>query len=149
MDYHPSFQQIAFFDPETGECGERRLNDTFVGPVAQRPRYEQMRDALYADYPTNHRKSLRIGKDGKPYVCGVSHLDDFFAGRRASAMNTGLLRECIVKRQTHPASNGTINRELALLRRMFSLAVEDGTLRTIPHFPMLREAAPRKGFLGT
>jgi hypothetical protein len=26
VDYHPSFQQIAFLDRETGECGERRLN---------------------------------------------------------------------------------------------------------------------------
>ena len=25
QDYHPSFQQIAFVDNETGECGERRL----------------------------------------------------------------------------------------------------------------------------
>src|SRR6202171_2483290 len=24
-DYHPGFQQIAFVDSETGECGERRL----------------------------------------------------------------------------------------------------------------------------
>src|SRR5256886_16503380 len=24
-DYHPSFQQIAFVDRETGECGERKL----------------------------------------------------------------------------------------------------------------------------
>ena len=26
VDYHPSFQQIAFFIAETGECGERRLS---------------------------------------------------------------------------------------------------------------------------
>jgi transposase len=26
VDYHPSFQQIAFLDQATGECGERRLN---------------------------------------------------------------------------------------------------------------------------
>jgi hypothetical protein len=26
VDYHPSFQQIAFFDQETGECDERRLS---------------------------------------------------------------------------------------------------------------------------
>ena len=26
VDYHPSFQQIAFFDTDTGECGERRLH---------------------------------------------------------------------------------------------------------------------------
>jgi hypothetical protein len=25
-DYHPSFQRIAFFSEETGECGERRLS---------------------------------------------------------------------------------------------------------------------------
>src|ERR1700682_5400321 len=26
VDYHPDFQQIAFFDAETGECDEQRLN---------------------------------------------------------------------------------------------------------------------------
>jgi len=26
VDYHPSFQQIAFFEEETSECGERQLN---------------------------------------------------------------------------------------------------------------------------
>ena len=26
VDYHPSFQQIAFLDQESGECGDRRLN---------------------------------------------------------------------------------------------------------------------------
>ena len=26
VDYHPSVQQVAFFDTETGETGERRLS---------------------------------------------------------------------------------------------------------------------------
>ena len=26
VDYHPSFQQIACFMEDTGECGERQLN---------------------------------------------------------------------------------------------------------------------------
>ena len=26
VDYHPSFQQIAFLTEETGECEDRRLN---------------------------------------------------------------------------------------------------------------------------
>ena len=34
VDYHPSFQQIAFLDQETGECGERRLNH--AGSEAER-----------------------------------------------------------------------------------------------------------------
>ena len=105
-----------------------------------------MRDALYADYGTNRRKWLRTGKNGKLYICGVSHLDDFFARQRALTITTSRIRGFIVKRQADGASNGTVNRELALLRRMFNLAVEDGTLRTAPHFPMLKEAPPRRGF---
>jgi hypothetical protein len=31
VDYHPSFQQIAFFVEETGECGERRLDHDHDG----------------------------------------------------------------------------------------------------------------------
>jgi len=26
VDYHPSFQQVAFLNQDTGECGELRLN---------------------------------------------------------------------------------------------------------------------------
>ena len=26
VDYHPSFQEIAFLNQETGECGERQLS---------------------------------------------------------------------------------------------------------------------------
>jgi integrase len=121
--------------------------DTFVSLSARRLRYEQLRDGLYADYSANRRRWLRVGKEGQPYVCGISHLDPFFAGRRAVAISTTLIREFITKRQSEGGSNGTINRELALLRRMFNLAIEDGTLRIAPHFPMLKEAAPRKGFL--
>jgi hypothetical protein len=29
VDYHPSFQQIAFFEEETGECGEQQLSMGF------------------------------------------------------------------------------------------------------------------------
>jgi transposase len=40
-DYHPGFQQIAFVDTETGECGERRLThreeaELFYGTLKQR-----------------------------------------------------------------------------------------------------------------
>jgi hypothetical protein len=26
LDYHPSFQQLAFLNQDTGECGELHLN---------------------------------------------------------------------------------------------------------------------------
>lgn len=120
--------------------------DTFIGPAAKRLRFEEMKEALYTDYRVNGRKWLRVGKGGKPYVCGVSHLNDFFARNRALSITTSRIREFIAIRQTEGASNGTINRELALLRRMFTLAVQDGAIRAAPYFPMLKESAPRTGF---
>ena len=32
VDYHPSFQQIAFFDEEAGECDEQQLNHSVDEP---------------------------------------------------------------------------------------------------------------------
>jgi len=129
----------------------RRLGEVAAGIVAPagsaRIIYENLRDALLADYAANRRKWLRHDKEGKLYIIGVSHLDDFFSGWRALTITTDLVRTFIRKRQERGAANGTINRELALLRRMFRLALQDNKLRDIPHFPMLKEAAPRKGFL--
>ena len=43
-------------------------------------------------------------------------------------------------------SAGEINRELTVLKRMFSLAIQAGKLVHKPHFPMLRENNVRAGF---
>ncbi|MGB9236946.1 MAG: transposase, partial [Terriglobales bacterium] len=47
-DYHPGFQQIAFVDTETGECGERRL--------AHREEAEQF-------YGGHKGRSVRVGME--------------------------------------------------------------------------------------
>lgn len=129
----------------------RRLGEVAAGlqpaPRVERVKYETLRDALIADYQTNGRKWLRTGKNGEQYICGISALDKFFKGFRVIEITTDKLREFTRKRQESGAANGTINRELALLRRMFNLAVQDQKLRDVPYFPMLKEAAPRKGFL--
>jgi integrase len=127
----------------------QRLGEAAAGiaspPRAMRLTYEEMRDALLADYRMNKRKWVEDGKGSNPYM--TVHLDRFFCGYRAVNITTDGIREFIRKRQEEGAANGTINRALALLRRMFHLAVQDGKLCHIPHFPMLKEAPPRKGFL--
>lgn len=45
-----------------------------------------------------------------------------------------------------PVSAAEINRELTVLKRMFSLAIQAGKLVHKPHFPMLRENNVRAGF---
>jgi|SRR5579872_1656819 len=139
-------------DPKKAERFlHRKIGEVEAGiapPVgAARVTYENMREALLADYQANRRRWLRKGKDGNPYIADLSHVDDYFSGWRAADITTDAIRKFVCKRQQEKAANGTINRSLALLRRMFSLGVQDGKVRDVPHFPMLREATPRKGFL--
>lgn len=130
---------------------KRKLAQAEAGLIApssfRRLRYEEMRDALLADYRTNKRKSLFRNKDGAEYVCGLKYLDEFFNGYRAVEITTDLIREFSSKRLGDGTPNSTINRSLAALRRMFFLAKEDAKLRDVPHIPMLKEPPPRKGFL--
>jgi hypothetical protein len=57
--------------------------------------------------------------------------------------------EYTVKERTRPVTRmpvAEVNRELAILKRMFSLALQAGTLLHRPHIPMLQERNTRTGF---
>jgi integrase len=114
---------------------------------ARRLRYENLRETLLFDYKTNKRKSLLKRLNGTEYICGLPVLDNFFCNSHIADIETPRIREFIAKRTEEGVPNATINRSLALLRRMFHLAKQDGRLRFIPHFPMLNENNVRKGFL--
>ncbi len=43
--------------------------------------------------------------------------------------------------------NGSINRELSALKRMFALAIQAGKLSSRPYIPTLAENNARQGFL--
>jgi integrase len=126
----------------------RRLGEVGAGVHrdTRRVTYESLRESFYSDYEINARKSLRRDKGGKPYLDKVARLDAFFSGYRASDIDADLIRRFTKDQQGRGLANGTINRSISGLRRMFNLALEDGTLREIPHFPMLKEATPRQGF---
>lgn len=74
------------------------------------------------------------------------HLIPEFGKKRASQIKTASIRKYIQKRQGEGAKNGTINRELELLRHTFELAKEGDKLLHSPHVPMLREDNVRTGF---
>jgi integrase len=74
------------------------------------------------------------------------HLTPFFRGRRLTAITAPLVRLYVMRRQTAKASNGTINRELTALKRMFTLAVQGGKLVSRPYIPLLHENNVRRGF---
>lgn len=77
------------------------------------------------------------------------HLKPFFTKRRASDITTDLIRRYTQQRRAEGASPATINRELAVLKRAFNLALESTPpkVRTAPYIPMFEERNVRKGFL--
>lgn len=123
--------------------GEREQG---IAPVQglKRLRYESIRQSLLDDYAMKGRRSLRKG--GVSFG-GLPHLDSFFAGKSVAAITTDSIRKFIAARQGEGAQPGTINRSLALLRRMMNVARIDGKIQVLPHFPSLKENAPRKGFV--
>ncbi len=132
-----------------GKMLRKRLGEVGAGihRDTRRVTYETLRESYYADYEINGRKSLRRDGEGKPHLDKVVRLNSFFTGYRASDIDTELIRKFIADQQAKGLSNASINRSLSALRRMYNLALEDGTLRDTPHFPMLQESAPRQGFL--
>ncbi len=122
-----------------------------VTPKIGRLRFEEAAADVVADYKTNGKRSQshverRIEK----------HLKPFFGGRRMASITTADVRSFIAHRQapvqredgteTPGASNAEINRELAILKRAFTLTVQAGKLLHRPHIPMLEERNVRQGF---
>lgn len=112
-----------------------------VTPKVARLRFDEAAADVVTDYRINGRRSLahverRITK----------HLTPFFGGRRMSAITTATVRTFIAERQAADASNAEINRELAILKRAFRLAVQGNKLLFAPHVPMLAENNVRQGF---
>jgi integrase len=150
----------------------KRLEQVAKGvPVEQsrKLKYEDIRELLITDYQNNHIGLVsRIKKpDAKPYVYGFDYLDEFFRGMLVSKINSQVLRKFVAKLQSgevqaeqkkvpktgktgqikDTASNATINRVLAVLRRMMNIARADGLIQAVPHFPMLKEQNVRTGFV--
>jgi integrase len=115
------------------------------GPLALRtPKltFDDLARDFIRDYEVNKKRSL--GKAKK----SVEYLTQFFGGYRAVNITTQDVRAYIETRQRAGLANGTINRELAALKRMLQLAARAKLLSTdhIPDIPTLKEAPPRAGF---
>jgi integrase len=120
-----------------GEVAQGRL----LGANQDRLTFNDLAQALLADYLINGRRSLRSAR------LSISHLRKFFGFDRAVDITTDRIKAYAADRQKAKAANASINRELAALKRMFSLAVEDGRLSHSPYIPTLEEDNARQGFV--
>ena len=130
-------------------------NNLAVIPNAEQLTFHDAAKMVINDANANGRKSGQ----GKRRL--DKHLLPFFGGRRLIGITTSDVTAFIAHRKAQgivavrgphkgtrlsDVSNAEINRELQVLKRMFSLAIQSGRLAMKPHIPMLKESAPRSGF---
>jgi integrase len=115
-----------------------------TGLTPKKTRISELAEDFIRDYKINGKTSLDDAE-----ARWRLHLEPFFGRMKASQVTSVLLNKYVDKRQEADAANGTINRELAALKRMFNLGHEATPPRVffIPHFPKLAENNVRQGFL--
>jgi integrase len=121
----------------------QRLAEVDSGQT-EAPRIEQLVDDLFRDYRINEHRSLNDVE-----ARWRLHLKPFLGSVKATELDSRLLAQYIDGRREEHASNATINRELACLKRMYRLAYLSTPPRvpSVPHFPHLKENNVRQGFL--
>ncbi len=125
---------------------KKRLAETLTQTYtpAVNVKIDKLVEDLFSEYRIHSAKSIDDSERRWKL-----HLMPFFTHRKASDLTTDCIRRYIAQRQVEGAANGTVNRELALLKRAFHLGLEctPPKVRTVPFFPMLKESDPRSGFL--
>ena len=109
-------------------------------PYSAKVRVQELMEDLLTEYRANSRPSL----DRLEHA--LKHLVPFFGHMRAITVTPADLNSYITRRMEKGASLGTVDRELGILRRAFSLAVASDKLPRVPRFPRLRANNVRTGF---
>lgn len=132
---------------------------------AERLTFDQAAQTMIDDFTANGKASIDVVQRRI-----TKHLTPVFTGRRMAGITTSDVIAFVAKRQkdaivvrkarvitvdgvkqevaavTKPVSNGEINRELQILKRIFNLAIDSGKIASRPKIKMLREAPARSGF---
>lgn len=76
----------------------------------------------------------------------LKHLKPFFASLPAQRLTTLNVEAYVEQRLTEGAKGPTVNRELAALKRAYSLGLERDLVTRAPKMPRCEESKPRQGF---
>jgi len=126
-----------FLQQRIGEIADGR----YVGPRSDRVTLGELAEDMVNDYRINGKKSL------KDAARAVKALIRFFGGgRKAQSLGSADISAFVAQRQADGLANGSINRELAALKRMYNLGVQSGKIIRKPHIDMLEEDNVRTGF---
>ncbi|HLK86296.1 MAG TPA: site-specific integrase [Candidatus Binataceae bacterium] len=116
-------------------------NGHLIGPSEERLSFEDLAKMLITDYEINGKRSVDSA------LLSIRHLREFFGLYRAIDITPDRICAYVLARQHDGAANGSINRELAALKRAFTLATRAGKLNSAPYIRLLEENNSRCGFL--
>jgi integrase len=126
---------------------KQRLGEVATGEIDAAPQAVTIADLcalVAADYRLRKLRSVkdvdwRFDRHIKPALGSV----------KASRFGPNQIRQYVAKRRTEGAEDSTINRELSIVRRGFSLArrKQPPLVHTVPYIPMLEEDNVRQGFI--
>ena len=121
-----------------GEISQGKTPTTRLDKVL----FKDLTEDFLNDYLIKERKSLSRAQRI------VGRLLKAFGRYRANAITTPKINEYIKKRLEEGAANGTVNRDLSALRRIFNIAAQQypPKIERVPHIPALGENNVRKGF---
>jgi integrase len=112
----------------------------FVGPSQERVTFGELLDAVDVDYRNNGRPSLDTLRVHMKPVRAAFGLD------RAVDVTEARVERYKADRLADEKAPATINRELAIIRRAFTLAVRQKRLSMAPTVMLLAEHNARQGF---
>ncbi len=101
--------------------------------------FEDLVELILDDYTVNQRRSTITHR--------LKHLGESFSLTRVVDITVGKIRAYRMARLEEGAAPSTINRELACLKRMFALALEDDLIAKAPKVPRLAGENIREGFV--
>jgi integrase len=126
---------VRLLKQRLGEIGSGQ----FIGPDADKTTFDDLERMLLDDYQVNGRKTKRRAEGClKNLRARLGHL-------RARDMTLDRLNAHVAARLQDGARPGTIQNELAILKRVLHLAERAGKARR-PPFPILRVSNTRTGF---
>jgi len=123
---------------------EQRLSESARCPVltSRNVTVADLAEDYITEYTVNGRKSLGHAKSR-----WEQHLKPFFGVLKAAHVSGDLIERYKLSRLEEKASNATVNRELAALRRMFRLGRKRDKITFVPVIECLKENNVRKGFI--